>query len=183
MCFHLVLGLASALSDLLSRNKSVGIVLGGGGAKGSAHLGVLRALEEHRIYPDFIAGTSIGALIGVLLAKHGSLEDATNKLRYCYWRLNSTLRMLLDLTLPSIAFLKAADSMVGKQFNQILQRVIPKDLNIEDLWIPYFCNVVDITKSRHLYIEHGSAWRAVRAAMGLAAMFPPVVDEEGNMLM
>ncbi|KAJ3338544.1 phosphatidylcholine and lysophosphatidylcholine phospholipase [Gonapodya sp. JEL0774] len=158
-------------------NKAIGIVLGGGGAKGSALIGVLEVLEKNGIFPDFVGGTSAGACVGALYARSGSVEETRTKMEYLYYRFNSTLRMMSDITLPVISLLRA------KYFNDTIKAIIHPDVYIEDFWLPYFCNVIDITKLRHRFLQEGIAWRRVRSSMSLAALLPPVSDEDGCLLM
>ncbi|KAG6813983.1 hypothetical protein H0H92_004476 [Tricholoma furcatifolium] len=144
--------------------KSIGLVLGGGGARGIAHLGLIRALEEYEIPIDHIAGTSIGALIGGLYAKEGDVISAAGRAKQFSGRMGNIWRMLSDVTYPIVAYTTAF-----------------YDLHIEDMWLPYFCNTTNIITSRMELHETGYAWRFIRASMTLVGLLPPLCDN-GSLL-
>lgn len=98
-----------ALSDFsrLARRlcgRSIGVVLGGGGARGISHIGVLRALAEKNIPVDMIGGTSIGAFIGGLYAKEGDLVSTFGRAKRFSGRMSTLWRILTDLTYPVVAY-------------------------------------------------------------------------------
>lgn len=84
--------------------KSIGIVLGGGGARGISHMGVLRALEEHGVPIDMVGGTSIGAFVGGLYAREGDLVSTYGRLKRFSGRMSTLWRILTDLTYPVVAY-------------------------------------------------------------------------------
>lgn len=153
---------------------SIGLVLGGGGARGISHLGVLRALEENGIPIDHIGGTSIGALIGGLYAKEADLISSSARAKQFSGRMGNIWRMLSDVTYPLVAY------TTGHEFNRSLYKAF-YDLHIEDMWLPFFCNTANITTSRMEIHETGYAWRFIRASMTLVGLVPPLCDN-GNML-
>ncbi|KAI0068052.1 patatin-domain-containing protein [Artomyces pyxidatus] len=154
--------------------RSIGLVLGGGGARGISHLGVLRALEEYGIPIDHIGGTSIGAFIGGLYAKEGDLISSSGRAKQFSGRMGNIWRMLSDVTYPLVAY------TTGHEFNRSLYKAF-YDLHIEDMWLPYFCNSANINNSRMEIHETGYAWRFIRASMTLVGLLPPLCDN-GNML-
>src|SRR4051794_38611436 len=77
-------------------SKSIGLVLGGGGARGLAHLGVIKAVEEAGISIDMVGGTSIGSFIGGLYAREGDFVSAVGRAKFFSGRMNSTWRQALD---------------------------------------------------------------------------------------
>jgi lysophospholipid hydrolase len=154
--------------------KSIGLVLGGGGARGIAHLGLIRALEEHGIPIDHIAGTSIGALIGGLYAREGDLISASGRAKQFSGRMGNIWRILSDVTYPLVAY------TTGHEFNRAIYKAL-YDLHIEDMWLPYFCNTTNIISSKMEIHQNGYAWRFVRASMSLVGLLPPLCDN-GNML-
>lgn len=81
--------------------KSVGLVLGGGGARGIAHIGIIRALEEAGIPIDIVGGTSIGAFIGALYARDADVVPMYGRAKKFAGRMGSIWRFALDLTYPS----------------------------------------------------------------------------------
>ncbi|KAN0124895.1 hypothetical protein V8E52_001447 [Russula decolorans] len=153
---------------------SIGLVLGGGGARGLSHLGVLRALEDNGIPIDHIGGTSIGALVGGLYAKEVDIISSSARANQFSGRLGNIWRMLSDVTYPLVAY------TTGHEFNRSLYKAF-YDLHIEDMWLPFFCNTANITTSRMEIHETGYAWRFIRASMSLVGLVPPLCDN-GNML-
>ncbi|KAK0541257.1 phosphatidylcholine and lysophosphatidylcholine phospholipase [Tilletia horrida] len=156
------------------RGRSVGLVLGGGGARGCSHVGVLRALEERGIPVDMVGGTSIGSLVGGLYAKEGEVVSTFGLVKRFAGRMASLWRFASDLTYPVVSY------TTGHEFNRGIYKALGAS-HIEDFWIPYFTNSTNITWSRMEVHTTGYAWRYIRASMTLAGLLPPLVDE-GNML-
>ncbi|KDQ63191.1 hypothetical protein JAAARDRAFT_29203 [Jaapia argillacea MUCL 33604] len=154
--------------------KSIGLVLGGGGARGISHLGVIRALEEFGIPIDHVGGTSIGAFIGGLYAREGDIISSSGRAKHFSNRMANIWRILSDVTYPIVAY------TTGHEFNRGIYKAF-YDLHIEDMWLPYFCNTSNITTSRMEIHETGYAWRFIRASMTLVGLLPPLCDN-GNML-
>ncbi|BGP47447.1 phosphatidylcholine and lysophosphatidylcholine phospholipase [Rhodotorula kratochvilovae] len=144
--------------------KSIGLVLGGGGARGISHLGVLKELQERGIPVDMVGGTSIGAFVGGLYAREGDLVSAYGRAKRFSGRMSTLWRILTDLTYPVVAY------TTGHEFNRGIYK-----------WLPFFCNTTNITHSRMDVHTSGYAWRYVRASMSLAGLLPPLCDE-GDML-
>lgn len=84
--------------------KSIGIVLGGGGARGISHIGVLRAISEKGIPIDMIGGTSIGSFVGGLYAREGDLVSTFGRAKRFSGRMSTLWRILTDLTYPVVAY-------------------------------------------------------------------------------
>ena len=154
--------------------KSIGLVLGGGGARGCAHLGAIRALEEKGIPIDMVGGTSIGSLIGGLYAREAELVSSYGRAKRFAGRMASLWRFASDLTYPVVSY------TTGHEFNRGVFKAV-QETHIEDMWIPFFCNTTNITWSRMEVHTTGYAWRYIRGSMTLAGLLPPLVDE-GNML-
>ncbi|KAI9914759.1 hypothetical protein PsorP6_008234 [Peronosclerospora sorghi] len=132
---------------------AVGLVLGGGGARGLAHIGVLRALQECGIHVDVVGGTSIGAFVGGIFALHpNNLRLVETKVRQLSMGLSSIFEKLRDMTLPISSFFN------GTRFNQSI-RAHFYDLCIEDLMLNYFCVSTDIAKSRISIHRSGPVWK------------------------
>lgn len=156
---------------------SVGLVLGGGGARGSAHVGMIKAIQEVGIPIDMVGGVSIGAFMGGLWCMERDIIKVTQKAREwsmkmtCYWR------QLFDLTYPITAM------FTGKHFNGTIKHIFD-DIQIEDLWIPYFTVTTDISASGMRVHTHGSLWRYCRASMSLSGYMPPICDpNDGHLLL
>ncbi|KAF2097642.1 neuropathy target esteras-like protein [Rhizodiscina lignyota] len=155
--------------------KSVGLVLGGGGARGLAHVGVVRALEEAGIPIDIVGGTSIGAFIGGLYAWDADLVPMYGRVKKFAGRMASMWRFALDVTYPSASY------TTGHEFNRGIFKAFG-NAQVEDFWLDFYCNTTNISKSRADYHNSGYVWRLVRASMSLAGLLPPLCDE-GDMLM
>ncbi|CAR22968.1 lysophospholipase [Lachancea thermotolerans CBS 6340] len=162
------------LARILS-GKAIGLVLGGGGARGISHLGVLRAIEEHGIPIDMIGGTSIGAFVGGLYAKDYDLVPIYGRMKKFAGRVGSVWRLLTDLTWPVTSY------TTGHEFNRGIWKTFG-DIRIEDFWIQYYCNSTNITESIQEIHSTGYAWRYIRASMSLAGLLPPIEDN-GSMLL
>jgi predicted acylesterase/phospholipase RssA/CRP-like cAMP-binding protein len=156
------------IARLLSGN-AVALVLAGGGARGFAHLGVIRALAETGIPVDAIGGTSFGALAATGLAR--GLDDveslAEQQLAF------SQEDPLGDYTLPVMSLTR------GERLNQVLQHNLPMD--IEDLWLPFFAVSSDLTTNETRVHDRGPLWKAIRASVSLPAVLPPAF-EDGHLL-
>ncbi|KAK0637237.1 hypothetical protein B0T17DRAFT_504602 [Bombardia bombarda] len=155
--------------------KSVGLVLGGGGARGISQIGIIRAMEEAGIPIDMIGGTSIGAFVGALYARHADVVPILGLAKKFSGRMGSMWRFALDLTYPSASY------TTGHEFNRGIFKTFG-NTQIEDFWLEYYCNTTNISKSRAEFHTSGYAWRYVRASMSLAGLLPPLCDE-GSMLL
>lgn len=156
---------------------SIGLVLGGGGARGAAHLGVIKAIREAGIPIDMIGGVSIGSFMGALWAQEEDLTRVTQLARQWSFNMTSLWRQILDLTYPSTAM------FTGAAFNTLKKDVFG-DRQIEDLWLPYFAVTTDITKSAPRIHRYGSLWRYVRSSMSLSGYLPPLCDPvDGHLLL
>lgn len=91
--------------------KSIGLVLGGGGARGIAHIGVLRALQDEGIPVDMVGGTSIGAFVGGLYAREGELVSTYGRAKRFSGRMSTLWRILTDLTYPVVAYTTGQSSL------------------------------------------------------------------------
>jgi lysophospholipid hydrolase len=151
--------------------RSVGLCLGGGGAKGCAHLGVIMEIEKLGIPIDVVGGTSIGSMVAALYALETAAHDTLFEARFQGManRLSQIVPLVMDLTVPTIAL------TTGRAFNRAIELVLGRTA-IEDLWLPYFCvttNLSHVNARTHL---DGSLWRYVRASMTLTGFLPPMCD-------
>lgn len=156
--------LARALAD-----RAVGLVLAGGGARGFAHLGVIRALQEFGVPVDAVGGTSFGSVAATGPARGIPMERMLAEFREGF----AGGGPLGDYTIPIVSLLH------GNDLNRLLQRLF--DVAIEDLWIPYFAVSSNLTRNRVEVHTHGSLWKAVRASVSLPGILPPVL-EHGDLL-
>jgi len=142
-----------------------GLVLGGGGARGLAHLGVIRALEEAGVPIDVVGGTSIGAIMAAGCAR--GLDDA-ERVRTVI-AIARTGRRLVTPTLPLISF------SAGRRLDRILAEHLTS-VPIEDLPLRFFCVSASLTRAEAVIHERGPLWPAVRASLALPGIYPPVYD-------
>jgi len=143
-----------------------GLVLAGGGARGLAHLGVLRALQEAGHEFDAVGGTSIGAIIGAGLACGWELDAMTETFRTAFLQ----GRPLSDLTLPLVAMTR------GRRASMTLRRAFGA-LEIEDLPRPYFCISTQLSGGGMAVHRHGSLWLWLRASSAIPGVLPPVLRQ------
>ncbi len=141
-----------------------GLVLSGGGARGFAHLGAVRAMRELGIPCDVIGGTSIGAVMAAYQGMDMTIEEQIRQTEIGF-------KGVLDYTLPVVSLLK------GQRTSERIQQHVG-DHTIEDLWIPYFCNSTNLSINEMKIHDRGSIATAVRASVALPGIFPPVHDGE-----
>uniref|UniRef100_A0A4W3I9J5 lysophospholipase n=1 Tax=Callorhinchus milii TaxID=7868 RepID=A0A4W3I9J5_CALMI len=165
----------SRLARVLTGN-TIALVLGGGGARGCSHVGVMKAMEEAGIPIDIVGGTSIGSFIGALYAEERSAVRTKQRAREWAKAMNSVFKTVLDLTYPITSMLS------GSAFNTSIAEVF-EEKQIEDLWIPYFNVTTDITASAMRVHKDGSVWRYVRASASYVPYLPPLCDpKDGHLL-
>lgn len=150
--------------------RAVGLVLAGGGARGFAHIGIIKALKEAGVPFDRLGGTSMGAIIAAGLAREWSLEEMTARMRAVFVDDNP----LSDFTLPLIALVR------GRKVSQRLREHFG-DVCIEELPLPFFAVSSDLTTGRIHIHRDGPLWRALRASVALPGILPPVTHH-GHLL-
>lgn len=144
--------------------RAIGIVLGGGGARGGAHLGVLRALEEANIPLDFIGGVSAGAVIAALYAMGYELATIVQLFK------GLVSRNQIDFTLPIVAL--TSGNLQLEYFRELFGK-----LQVEDLWLPCFCVSTNLTRAEVVIHRKGSLRHAISASNAAPGICPPVVDQ------
>jgi NTE family protein len=157
----------SRLARLLMR-RGVGLVLSGGGARGFAHLGIIRALREARVPIDFLGGASIGAIIAAGVAMGWSDEEMQLRYRRSFVDTNP----VNDYTFPLLALTR------GKKVSRLLEREYG-NVQIEDLRHPYFCVSANLTTGRLLEHRAGRLSHALRASVAIPGVMPPVFHDDG----
>lgn len=145
--------------------RDMGLVLGGGGARGFGHIGVLRALREMNIPVDQVGGNSMGALMSAAFAL--GMDD--REIFDLVLR-TGTRKQLLDRTLPVISL------YATRRITELIRRV-GAGVDIEDMWLPYFCVSSNLSKGRLMVHRSGPAWVGVRASMAAAPIFTPILHE------
>jgi NTE family protein len=149
------------VARLLTGN-AVGLVLGGGGARGFAHLGVIRALRDAGIPIDAVGGTSAGALFGAQIALGWDNDTMQRKTA-------AVVRSLIDRTLPLVSL------ATGRRFARALQDAFG-DCLIEDLWLPLFTISSNLTRAEVKVHDRGLLWFGVLASNNAPVVYPPLVS-------
>lgn len=150
--------------------KAVSVVLGGGGARALAHIGVIRALREQNIPIDMIGGTSMGALVASWCALGWSDQVILDTVKDIFIKNN----LLSDYTLPVVSLVRCRN----------LDRVMQKgygDTRIEDLWLNYFCVSSNLTVADVEVHKSGALWKAIRASISLPGIAVPII-QDGDLL-
>ncbi len=140
-----------------------GLTLGGGGARALAHVGLLKVLEKNKIQFDFISGSSMGAVIGALLARGESAANIESFVKKYFGGLDTPF----DPTLPLISFYK------GKKMKNMLREIFG-DERIEDSKIPFVTSAIDLHAGEEYIFDKGPFWEALLCTMSLPGVFPPV---------
>lgn len=145
------------------RGPLIGLALGGGAARGFAHIGVLKVLERNGIRPAVIAGTSIGAVVGGIWAagKLGVLED---------WALSLTKRSILGLLDFALG---GAGLIGGRRLVELMRREVG-DVTIEDLPIVFAAIATELGTGHEIWLTRGDFVEAIRASYALPGIFTPV---------
>ena len=185
-----------------ARRPRIGLVLGGGGARGGAHVGVLKVLEELRIPVDYVVGTSMGSIVGGLYASGKNAEEIDQEMRAMDWedlfqdypsRADRSFRRKSDdytyafkakpgfndgkVVLP-LAYIR------GQKFDLELNRLTLPVVEVKDfnrLPIPYRAVATDIETGKAVVLAKGSLSLSIRASMAVPAAFDPV-EIDGRLL-
>ncbi len=144
--------------------KKLGLALGAGGSRGVAHIGFLKALEEADIRPDYIAGCSMGSVVGAAFASGMKTDDI--------WQGVENLR-LLDLISPT----RQRGGLFSTRKMRGLLRKYLGDKSFQDLEIPFRCVAVDMVTQSVVEFSEGSLVDAVIASSSIPAVFHPFVKD------
>jgi NTE family protein len=200
LCLALAAMICQSYSmPVVSRDESerpkIGLALSGGGARGGAHVGVLKALEELRVPVDYIAGTSMGAIIGGFYAAGYDADEIEQLLRDTDWnqalsdqpvRRDRTMRkkeLESDFLIPfrvgynSGRLQAALGAIEGQHLDQIFQRILQPVVNTRDfdrLPIPFRAVATDLVSGDEVVLRRGSLADALRASMSVPGVFAPV---------
>lgn len=152
------------------KRPSIGLALSGGAARGLAHVGVLRALSEHDIPIDFLAGTSAGALVAGTYASGMSITEIESIARSLRWRDVGRMTM----------------SRMGVQSNERLEQYLRSRLPVtrfEEFPIPFAAVATDLKSGRGVILQgEGDVPFAIRASCAIPGWYVPVTDEHGRQL-
>ena len=141
--------------------QTIGLTLGGGGAKGFAHYGIYKAMNELNIPIDVIGGTSAGAIIASQIALGYSLNEIININK----KVNA-LKMFKEYGFPYMSLIKSYKV-------EQAAKISAGDSDIEDLWIPFFAPATDLTNSKLLVFDKGPLWEAIRSSGALPGIVLP----------
>lgn len=147
----------------LLTGRSIGLVLSGGGARGFAHIGVVRALREAGMRIDSVGGTSIGAIIGAGVAADWSDEEMVERYKKAF----VDGRPLRDYTFPFISLVS------GRRVAHLLREAFGSR-DIEDLALPYYCVSANLTAGKAHIHRSGPLWLWLRASSAIPGILPPV---------
>ena len=193
--------IALAEEQQIDRPK-IGLALSGGGARGAAHVGVLKVLEELKIPVDYIAGTSMGAVVGGLYALGMSSDDIAKQLEFIDWetvfndkperpersqRRKDDDRLYLVKGKVGVGKqgLRVPKAVVqGQKFDLILKALtlpVTKISHFDDLPIPYRAVAMDLATGEEVVIEQGDLSIAMHASMAIPAAFSPI-ELDGQLL-
>jgi len=192
------LSLASALSA--QRQLKLGLVLSGGGAKGMAHIGVLKAMEEAGLRPDYIAGTSMGAIVGGLYALGYSASEIDNIIRQVDWDqvLSNSVplnyiafeekeyydRYLLGFPMKGFKIQIGSGLIRGQLLSEIMHYNLWPAVQYEsfdDFPIPFRCLATDVGQGESVIFKDGSLPSALRASMAIPTAFT-AIDQDSTLL-
>lgn len=151
------------LSRIVSGN-AVGLVLSGGAAKGFAHIGAFRAIEDLGIPVDFVGGTSIGAVMGALIARGWSGSKMRERSREVFKK--SPTRDFNFIPKVSIFKGKMLESLLAESFD---------GYTIEDSWLSFYCVSCNLTKTNPTIHWQGDLPQVLRASISIPGIFPPAV--------
>jgi predicted acylesterase/phospholipase RssA/CRP-like cAMP-binding protein len=150
---------------------AIGVVLGGGGARALAHVGILRALQEAGIPIDMVGGTSMGASIA---AQHAMGWDP-RRIREVNHEVWVEIAPHRRLTLPIF-------SVIGNRESERCGRMMYGETEIEDLWIPYFCVSSNLATAERVVHRRGSLLWAATASASIPGAAMPVINDQGELL-
>ncbi len=156
------------MKSVRRRSRSFGLALGGGAARGIAHLGVLKVLEETGLRPDFITGTSAGSIVGALYAGGYTWETISEVTRTHDWK------DMVQPVFPKLGLVR------GDKLERRLTELLG-DRTIEELEVPFKAITVDLECGELFVIDRGPVARAVRASCSIPGIFEPV-RHQGRLL-
>jgi len=186
----------------------VGVVLGGGGAKGAAHIGVLKYMEEMGIPVDYVAGTSMGSIIGGLYAMGYSPDELAELIANINWseyignsidrplmseearQRNSTLMLQVPFSLESLFDSESNSSFISQLpsayvNNSSLVNLFnelcvgyQEEMDFNDMPIPFACVATDLVSGDEIVLRSGSVPTAMRASMAIPGVFSPVTIDD-----
>lgn len=150
----------------------IALVLGGGAARGFAHVGVIRALEQEKIPIDMVVGTSVGSLIGAIYAYD------TNSFELEWTAFSLEKEQVFDFAM--LAAFTGMGPVKGDRLEEFVRAKIPV-MNIENLKLPFAAVATDLNRGTRVVLDRGAVAKAVRASSAIPGVFNPV-DHQGRLL-
>jgi NTE family protein len=150
----------------LLTGRGVGLVLSGGGARGFAHIGIVKALREANIPIDLVGGTSMGAILGAGVSLCWTIDELTDRFRRSF----VDAKPLRDYTLPFVSLVS------GRKVTRLLRREFG-DVTIEDLPLDFFCVSSNLSTGHSEVHRRGELWLWLRASVAIPGVLPPVVHK------
>lgn len=181
-------------SEMAHARPKIGLALGGGGAKGSAHVGVLRVLEEHKIPIDYIAGTSIGSVVGGMYATGLTVDEIQKIMLETPWedgysdripredlpwrakQQSDKFNIPLEIGIENDRLKMPSGLLYGQVATKLLREAIGEHPNFEsfdDLVIPYRAIATDLANYKAVVIDKGSLIMAMRASSSVPGALAP----------
>lgn len=198
-CKSLISAIIATLFFLQANAQSVGLVLSGGGAKGMAHIGVIKVLEENNIPIDYIAGTSIGAIVAGLYAagySTGEMEKLFKSDDFYFWSTGkiqkdyryyfkmpeedpSWVDIRLEMKDEKVKLLPPTNFIPAEQMDFAFMELLAATnaagkYNFDSLMVPFFCVATDVNKSEPVILRTGDLGAAIRASMTVPFYFKPI---------
>jgi NTE family protein len=149
----------------------IGLVLGSGGARGMAHIGVLQRLQELGLRPHCVVGTSAGALVGAAYAA-GRLEVLLDHVRRLDWR--RTAQLFVEVNF------QRAGLLAGRRIERLLQEIYGVT-RIDELTLPFAAVATDLEREEESILDDGNLLEAIRASIAIPGVFTPVL-RDGRLL-
>jgi len=146
--------------------RGIGLVLSGGGARGFAHIGIVKALREAGIPIDLVGGTSMGGILGAGVALRWSVQELTDRFRRAFVDVNP----LRDYTLPFVSLVS------GRKVSRLLKNAFG-DITIEDLPLEFFCVSSNLTSGHSEVHRRGELWRWLRSSVAIPGVLPPIIHK------
>ncbi|MCK4716101.1 MAG: patatin-like phospholipase family protein, partial [Candidatus Marinimicrobia bacterium] len=191
----MIITISNAFS-LFAKEEKTALVLSGGGARGFAHIGVLKALEEIGFYPDMIIGTSMGALIGALYSSGNSSREIENYVRNTKWNKLFSPKPYRDIEFVTQKISDLPELFTVK-FDENFNVIFPTNLlptqqlqerifqimvypeyaskgNFDSLAIPFRAVATDITTGQTVVLKDGSLTKSITASSSFPIVFAPV---------
>jgi NTE family protein len=150
----------------MPKRKKIGLALGSGGARGLSHIGVIKVLEKNNIPIDYIAGTSIGAMIGGVYAFNKDIKSIEKVFLSTDWK--RVVRLTSDVKLFS------GGVLAGTKVKDFIKSTLKSTDNFRSLQIPFAAVATDLRKGESVVIKSGKLIEAIRASISFPGVFLPV---------